>query len=128
MSQVHFKEAHPILSVTDIDSSIQYYTGKLGFDLSFRDCSAPDKYVGVRRDGVELHLQYQREEDMPKPGTLIVRVFVNDPDKLFDEYTNRGVFQSPRNDRAVVDSKPWGTREFSIRDPNGHILVFYRDQ
>lgn len=123
MSVANFKEVNPILPVRDIDSAIEFYTEAMGFRLSFRDCSAPDQYVGVRRGGAELHFQYQRDEDMPKPGTLLIRFIVDDPDELFAEYSERGV----ASERARVQNKPWGTREFSFQDPNGHQLTFYRD-
>jgi uncharacterized glyoxalase superfamily protein PhnB len=123
MSVANFKEVNPILPVRDVDSAIEFYTEAMGFGLSFRDCSAPDKYVGVRRGGVELHLQYQRDEDMPKPGTLLIRFIVDDPDALFAEYKERVV----ADERTRVQDKPWGTREFTVQDPNGHRLTFYRD-
>ena len=127
MRTAHLNEVNPILPVPDIEAAVRFYTDKLGFRVSFRDCSAPDKYVGVRRDGVELHLQYQHDEDMPKPGTLMIRVVVDDPDELFREYETHGVFQGVLNNRARLEDKPWGTREFAFCDLNGHGLTFYRD-
>ncbi|HPF13977.1 MAG: VOC family protein [Planctomycetes bacterium] len=119
----HFKEVHPILPVLDIEAAIQFYTERLGFRLAFRDPSGPDNYVGVRRDGVELHFQYQREVDMPPRGSIMIRFLVDDPDALFAEYQSSGEFDKPTS----VEDKPWGTREFALMDPNGHGLTFYRD-
>ena len=127
MTDTKFKEVNPILPVRDVDAAVRFFTQQLGFRVAFRDPSAPDRYVGVRRDGVELHLQYQRDEDMPKPGTLMIRFIVDDPDALFREYESRGVFQGAQNQRARVEDKPWGTREFAFCDLNGHGLTFYRD-
>lgn len=128
MSPAELLYVNPILPTTAIETSISFYTRKLGFSVSFRDCSAPENYVGVRRGGVELHLQYQREEDMPKPGTLMIRMVVDDPHALFTEFESQGVFKDPRNHGTSVEEKPWGTIEFSLCDCNGHGLIFYRDR
>ncbi len=125
MSRAQFKEVHPILPVTDLEAAVRYYTERLGFELAFRDPSAPDAYVGVRRGGVELHLQLQREADMPNPGTLMLRFIVDDPDALHAEYEANGVLRD--GEGTAVEDKPWGTREFAFIDLNKHGLTFYRD-
>ena len=123
MNVSNFREVNPILPVRDVQSSVAFYRDRLGFHVSFRDCTAPETYVGVRRGGVELHLQYQRDQDMPKPGTIVIRIVVDSPDAVFEEFRQRDV----ADDGTVLEDKPWGTREFTIKDPNGHRLTFYRD-
>ncbi len=53
-----FREVHPVLPCRDVASAIEFYVDKLGFTLSFQDASDP-KYAGVKRDSVELHLQWR---------------------------------------------------------------------
>lgn len=77
---VEFREVHPVLPVRDVQEALRYYTEDLGFQLAFRDCSDPDNYVGVRRGGAEVHLQEQQAVNIPAPGTLILRLLIDDPD------------------------------------------------
>jgi catechol 2,3-dioxygenase-like lactoylglutathione lyase family enzyme len=119
----HFREVHPTIGVLDVEQAIAYYVERLGFRLAFRDPSAPDKYAGVRRDGVELHLQWQSPEDMPKRGSLMLRLFVDDPDALYAEYRASGALAP----HSVLRDTPWGTREFAFFAPDGTGLTFYRD-
>jgi catechol 2,3-dioxygenase-like lactoylglutathione lyase family enzyme len=114
-----FKATHPILGTRDIKRAIAFYTERLGFKLAFGDQADPPNYVGFRRDGVELHMQFQFEYEM---STIRLRFLVEDPDALFKEYDRRGIECSADG----VRSTPWGTREFALYDQDRNALTFYR--
>jgi len=114
-----FKATHPILGTRDIERAIAFYTRQLGFRLAFRDNAEATNYVGFRRDAVDLHMQFQFEHEM---GTIRLRLLVDDPDALFDEYRQRGVECTPNGIRDT----PWGTREFALYDLDRNALTFYR--
>jgi uncharacterized glyoxalase superfamily protein PhnB len=126
MQAATFKDVHPVLAVRDVEQAVRYYVERLGFRLAFRDRPAPCAYAGVRRDGVVLHLQWHDEADFKdvEAGTLMLRFCVDDPDALFAEYRDKGVFHAATQLRDT----PWGTREFAFFDENGHGLTFYRDR
>ena len=119
-----FRQTHPILGTRDMRRAIAFYTQKLGFRLAFGGgAEEPDaehpNYVGYRRDGVELHMQFQYPHEM---GTIRLRFLVEDPDALYAELRERGVECNPDG----VQDKPWGTREFALYDPDRNALTFYR--
>jgi catechol 2,3-dioxygenase-like lactoylglutathione lyase family enzyme len=114
-----FRETHPILGTRDIQRAIGFYTRKLGFKLAFQDKVDAPNYIGFGRDAVELHMQFQFEHEM---GTIRLRLLVEDPDALFDEYRQRGVDCTPNGIRDT----PWGTREFALYDLDRNALTFYR--
>ena len=118
-----FKQTQPILGTRDMRRAIAFYTQKLGFKLAFGaegvDAEHPN-YVGYRRDAVELHMQFQYEQEM---STIRLRFLVDDPDALFSEYQQRGVECSA----SGIRDTPWGTREFSLYDMDRNSLTFYRD-
>lgn len=115
-----FKELHPILGTRDLEKALAFYIERLGFALAFRDPSNPTNYAGVRRDGVELHFQWQDESEM---STTRLRFLVEDPDALFAEYRDKQAL----GERTSLASTPWGTREFALYDPDRNALTFYRD-
>ena len=115
-----FKETHPILGTRDVRRAIEFYTRQLGFTLAFRDKADPPSYVGFRRDAVEVHMQFQYEHEM---GTTRLRILVDNPDALFNEYRQRGV---ECGHKGVYDA-PWGTREFALYDLDRNALTFYRE-
>ena len=116
------KEVHPVLAVRDVEGSLAFYA-KLGFSLSFTDASSNAAYVGIRRDAVELHLQWHAEADFEKGNRPVYRFVVDDVDALSAEFEGAGMAL----DRTEVNDTPWGTREFHVRDPDGNGLQFYRD-
>lgn len=112
----------PVLMVRDVPASIQFYS-RLGFHEAFRDDPADPKYAGVRRDGIELHMQWHdaKEWDFPNDRPTY-RFVVQDVDGLFAEFRDRGVL----NPTAAPRDTPWGTREFHVQDPDRNGLQFYR--
>src|SRR3954463_10886573 len=115
-----FLQVNPILGTRDIERAIAFYVDRLGFTLKFRDGSVPTNYVGFRRDSVELHMQFQYPHEM---GTIRLRLLVDDPDALYDEYKDKDVFY----ERTQLADTPWGTREFALYDPDRNALTFYRN-
>ena len=133
ISDAVFTTVCPVIPVRDLGASVTFYTERLGFTFAFGDrvgaplldgTGAPG-YAGLRRDGVELHLQWQDEAEFAKRtvGPARLRFLVADLDALFDEYAAAGVF----HDRTRLRETAWGTREFNILDPDGNGLTFYRD-
>jgi uncharacterized glyoxalase superfamily protein PhnB len=128
-----FTTVCPVLPVRDLGAAVRFYTERLGFSFAFGDrvgaplldgTGAPG-YAGLRRDGVELHLQWQDETEFAKgtAGPAMLRFLVEELDTLFDEYAGAGVF----HDRTRLRETAWGTREFNILDPDGNGLIFYRE-
>ena len=112
---------HPVLMVQDVSASLRFYRS-LGFALAFTDSETAPKYAGVRRDGVELHLQWHEEKDLSPGDRPTYRFFVRDVDDLFAEFASR----TSGLDRSEVRDTLWGTREFHVRDPDRNGLQFYR--
>lgn len=115
-----FQQTHPIIGTRDINRAIEFYTQRLGFKLAFGDKTDPPNYVGFRRDAVELHMQFQFEHEM---GTIRLRILVDDPDALFDEYKQRGI----QCTASGIRDTPWGTREFALYDLDRNAFTFYRN-
>lgn len=125
MKTASFREVNPVLAVRNVDAAIRFYTEKLGFRVSFQDSPTDPKYAGVRRDTVELHLQWHDERDFKNDGSdpPILRFIVDDPDSLYEEYKMKNAL----GPKCEVKDTPWGTREFGLFEPDGTGLVFYRD-
>jgi catechol 2,3-dioxygenase-like lactoylglutathione lyase family enzyme len=109
------------LRTTDLSASIRFYTTQLGFTLEFQ---YEDFYAGVRTGAHVIHLKLVDEAD-PSIG-YVAR------DEHFHLYlqTDDVVAAADRLRRAGVPFErgvhetEWGTREFVIRDDQGHTLYF----
>lgn len=113
---------HPVLMVRDVRASFEFYSN-LGFTIVFADSTANPKYAGIRRDSVELHLQWHDAGEWSHPvDRPTYRFLVDDVDGLFAEL--RGKVSAV--DTKTVSDTSWGTREFHVRDPDLNGLQFYR--
>jgi catechol 2,3-dioxygenase-like lactoylglutathione lyase family enzyme len=99
----------PQLPVTDIPATQAWYRDVRGFAVA----GANDDFGAVSADRVEI---FFRRVDTPGPSvTCCVRV--EDADALCEAYRERGA-------KIVeeISDRPWGMREFTVEDPNGHLF------
>jgi catechol 2,3-dioxygenase-like lactoylglutathione lyase family enzyme len=109
------------LRTTNLDRSIDFYVGKLGFTLAFR---YGDFYAGIAVGDQTIHLKLV---DEPDPSIAFVAAgdhlhlyfSTDDVDADAKRFKNNGVTFT----HELADT-PWGTREFSIVDDQGHVLCF----
>lgn len=109
--------ATPVLPSLDIARSVAFYCRTLNFEEVH---SAPREYAIVERGPVELHFWYTENRDLPKSSGC--RVEVTGIDALYSVCQIAGIVHP----NAPIDTKPWGTREFAILDPDGNCLTFHQ--
>jgi catechol 2,3-dioxygenase-like lactoylglutathione lyase family enzyme len=119
---VMLKQVQPVLPVRNIDAAVEFYVGRLGFSLVFKISGEPG-YAVIRRDGVELHLQWHDPSEWSLTDRPMLRFLVADVDTLFKELQPKGVF----HERTALRATPWHTREFAFYDPDRNGLTFYVD-
>jgi catechol 2,3-dioxygenase-like lactoylglutathione lyase family enzyme len=109
----------PILRIFDVPKALEFYAGFLGFEEKWRHQFEPDLpvYMGVERDGVELHLSEHFGD--ATPGSHI-RIEVDDVGALCVELGAKRY----RNARPGVEAAPWA-REMTITDPFGNRITFF---
>ncbi|HEX3177355.1 MAG TPA: VOC family protein [Methylomirabilota bacterium] len=115
----------PQLRTTDLTRSVQFYTTRLGFTLDF---TYADFYAGVRAGSQVVHL---KRVDEPDPS--IASVERGDHFHLYLETDDVDAAAAALARHGValvkpVHDTPWGTREFTIRDDQGHTLYFGQRQ
>lgn len=107
-----FESAIPILNVTNVPASIDYYVDKLGFEKEW-EWGTPPTFACVRRDDVRI---FMCQDGQGQPGTWI-SIFVQDVDALYEDYRRRGA-KIPEPPTTF----PWHVREMLVEDPDGHCL------
>jgi catechol 2,3-dioxygenase-like lactoylglutathione lyase family enzyme len=113
----------PVLMVRDVAAALAFY-GRLGFKHIFSDSIDKPKYAGIRRDSVEMHVQWHDSSEWDSPNDRpTYRIVVSNVDQLFDEFNASNL----NFDRTAIRDTAWGTREFHVRDPDGNGLQFYRN-
>lgn len=112
--------AIPQLRTTDLAESVRFYTTKVGLTLEFQ---YEDFYAGIRAGSQLFHLKLVDERD---PSIEFV-----ERGEHFDLYleTDDAAAAAALPQKGVrlvkdVHDTPWGTREFSVKDDQGHTLYF----
>lgn len=116
----------PQLFVTDVRTSCDFYTEKLGFAVAFV-YGDPPFYAQVFRDHARINL---RHVDQPvfagdirqREGLLSATITVataKEIKELFLNFQTAGVpFQH------TLKKEPWGARTFVVSDPDENLLLF----
>jgi predicted enzyme related to lactoylglutathione lyase len=97
----------PVLRVSDAASAVAWYR-RLDFGQTFEHRFEPElpAYVGIRRDGSQIHLSEHAGDARP---VGLLYLWVDDVDAISSEF---GV---------AVEEQPWG-REVRLTDPDGNRL------
>ena len=109
------------LRTTDLAESIRFYTTKVGLTLEFQ---YQDFYAGIRAGSQLFHLKLSDEKD---PSIA----FVDDGEHfhLYFQTDDAAAAAAALKSNGVqlvkeVHETAWGTREFAIKDDQGHTLYF----
>lgn len=105
--------AIPKLASLDIERSLAFFER-----LGFRRLHTSREYGVVRRDDVSLHFWLCADARIPHETGCRVSVAGIDP--LFETFSALGIIHP----NGHLESKPWGSREFSILDPDGNLVTF----
>ena len=111
-----FYQGAPVLSVPDVPATAAFYRSMLGF-RSDPGAETPG-YTVVWRDNAAVHLA--KGEFAPTGVRLFF--WVKDVNALYDEVVGRRVAID-----VPIETRGYGIRDFSVRDPNGVMVVFGQD-
>ncbi len=107
-----------VLAVKDLAVETEYYLNKLGFE---RDFTVPGwEFLSF---GIFKVMLGECKDTMSAFETgdhsYFGYVFVEDVDEIYEELQAKGAefTQRPSN-------KPWGLREFGVRTPDGHRIMY----
>jgi GNAT superfamily N-acetyltransferase len=115
--RVMIRSSEPIFPVADVVATVRYYRDVLGFAEEWVWGTPPD-FGGVRWGKVGAMFALQSGPDA-KVGGQWHSFFVEGIDALYSLHSHNGAtIYSP------LEAKPWGLREYTVRDLNGHYLRF----
>lgn len=124
MSKPYLHQIHPILPVQNVLAALFFYVNKLGFEIAFADHAKNPTYAGVKRDHIEIHLQWHDAKEWKTTiNTPMLRIVTQNVDALFEEFKTKDVF----HESTVVNDTEWKTREFAFYDLYKNGLTFYQN-
>lgn len=126
MTTANVKKITPILFAGEIEPCIQFWTEKMGFN---KTVEVPEGnrsgFVLLEKDGVEL--MYQSYASVEKDNPATAAVVKKGPAFLYIEVGDLQEALSATKGVEVVmpvRSTFYGAKEFGIKDPVGHYIIF----
>lgn len=115
----------PMLSVTDINKSLEFYQAALGFKRLNSEHELQEwKWALIKSGEVKLMLTQNGGPVHPEGEHDFNTVFYFYPDDVVSLYEKLKKEGHPVTDLIVTF---YGMKEFSLKDPDGHYLSFGQD-
>jgi catechol 2,3-dioxygenase-like lactoylglutathione lyase family enzyme len=134
---IGIRAVEPVFAVRDLEAAMAFYE-RLGFNVRRHDAG----YGYAEREGLRIHLRASPEID---PSSSYSEIYLDtaEVDQLHEEWRTLGLLPvrssiGPEIKTEVrrrweagepvglisefVQDKPWGIREFSIRDPDNNQI------
>ncbi len=105
-----WKYLTPQLPVLDVRATQEYYRDVLGFRIAWL---WKNDYGAVQKGDTQIYLT---RVDEPEPPVCCC-VDVEDADAAYEVCRSKGA-----NIVSEIETKPWGMREFTLQDPDGHLF------
>jgi uncharacterized glyoxalase superfamily protein PhnB len=104
----------PELPAANLKAALAFYEHKLGFRVAAE--MPGGEYAIVERDGIAIHLFQDAARKHSPAG---IHLFTSELEGLRDDFLDRGARLS-----QDIARKPWGNRDFRLRDEFGNELKF----
>ena len=128
---MRLKNLIPMLNVSNLEASLAFYRSALGFEVVSPKEALEEYRWGIIRSGdTELMLSETdsalglRKDIDPQQNTSWPTIFYFYPDDveaLYRSVTGKGFKTTP------LEVTFYGMKEFSLQDPDGHMLSFGQD-
>lgn len=109
----------PIVPTNDIGVSGDFYK-KLGFEVVHEH----GDYTILQRDGIGLHLTWTEGWHIDRDtNNTQFRILVNEIERFYARCQELGIVHP----NGHLEEKPWGSKEFSVLDPDNACIAFYEE-
>jgi uncharacterized glyoxalase superfamily protein PhnB len=106
----------PELPVADVERAQRHYRDALGFEIGWL---YPDKTIGAVSRGAAA--VFFRKRELPfEPA--VHWVYAANIEELYAELQSLGA-----NVVEPLELKPWGLRQFTVKDIDGNLFYFHHD-
>ena len=126
MKSATIKKITPLLFAQEIEPCIQFWAERLGFN---KTAEVPEGeklgFVILEKDGLEL--MYQSYASVEKDNAATAQAVRKGPTFLYIDVDDLNTALAATQGAEVVmpiRSTFYGSREFGIKDPVGHFIIF----
>ena len=115
----NFRGVIPELPVNDVAKTLDYYRDVLGYDvLGYKIEGRHEDIFGSVLRG-KANIYFRKFDGRITPNRCYV--CVNEVDELCRSFKANGA-----KIIEEIENKPWGYRQFTLEDINGHLFYYFR--
>lgn len=108
-----------IVPCNDLPKARDFYVD-LGFEVSHEQAD----YAILRKDDVSLHVTFSEGWYIdPKLNNTQIRIETDNVDALYAKCRELDIVHP----NGPLEMKPWGSKEFTILDPDNACIAFYQE-
>ena len=108
--QSAFLDVVPRFIVHDMEQALAFYE-QLGFQANLYY----EYFAILKRDEMYLHLHFYSD---PPESHSVCWITVTNIEALYQQYLPINAVCAP------LEARPWGFKEFCVRDPSGNLILF----
>lgn len=118
----------PGLHSRDIAATCKFYTEELHFELGgihSEDGGDVPTFLSVavgKKSVVNIYHRLCEEKEVFHPSWVMIAMGTGQLDEYYNQLLSAGRVEVS----AKIEDKPWGYRQFSIKDGDGNTLTFFR--
>jgi uncharacterized glyoxalase superfamily protein PhnB len=116
------RQLKPLLAVSDIQRSVEFYRDRLGFTLTSEAKNEGKMFwCSMERGGSAIMLQQAEEEDGPSEGRgrgISLYFICDDADAIYADLTSRALQRSPPTIAY------YGMKQVVVPEPDGYDICF----
>ena len=119
MALKNFTSAVPVIATSDVAATVQYFERTLGFKQQWV-WGDPPVYAGIRAGGALLYVTHDPELASTIQDRRLspdIFLWVSDIESAYAQHR-----ASNAQITEALTERPWGVRQYVIREPNGYLL------
>jgi catechol 2,3-dioxygenase-like lactoylglutathione lyase family enzyme len=120
----NFRNAVPVIGTSDVAKTIHYFENILAFKKQWV-WGDPPTYAGVRAGGALLYISSDAAlaaAIQERKLTPDIFLWVTDIERVYSQHRANGAEIAEE-----LATRPWGARQYAIREPNGYLLKIAED-
>ena len=125
MTLKDFSSAVPVIATSDVLGTVRYFEQTLGFRQQWI-WGDPPVYAGIRAGGALLYVTHDPElASTIRERRLAPDIFlwVSDIDSVYAHHR-----AAHADITEELTARPWGVRQYVVREPNGYLLKVAESQ
>jgi uncharacterized glyoxalase superfamily protein PhnB len=111
-------DIHPKLPMRNKNVTREFYIHKLGFK-EFGSVDY-DGYLMMEKDQIQIHF-FEFKALNPKENYGQIYIRTDNIDRFYQSLLD---YKTTIHLNGPLETKPWGQKEFSVRDPDHNLLAF----